>query len=415
MSGGGVPKLPTERAWVGRFGLQGDAHDELTLHGGPHAAVCLFGIEAIERLQSEGHPVAPGSVGENLTTTGIEWSLLPIGTRARVGESLELEVASPAMPCSTQRHNFHDGRFSRMSIEFHPSDSRMYARVLREGEVRPNDPITILPPAADSRASDELLLKRLDRAESKSSIASWRACAETGFQIDIVEDGDIAMSSSTDLHGPPFNHASGLARYPNLLELATAYYDSHRAEGWLWMQEPPWPGAQPTAHMGVYAALPSSIREPDTRGLVSVRVIGPADAAAFSNVRTTTQAGDVDHRDGVDPWRMVYEKLADWPHRFLFLAELDGQPAGGASLHVHARAGWLRGAMVSSEMRGRGIHRALIAARVQKAVELGCDLIGSWAEPAGPSATNLTRMGLQQIGMRRQYKYEPRDGAKTDA
>ena len=75
ISGGGVPKKPVERAWVGVLGLEGDAHRENTVHGGPHRAVCLFGIEVIERLQSEGHPVEPGSVGENLTTSGIEWSL----------------------------------------------------------------------------------------------------------------------------------------------------------------------------------------------------------------------------------------------------------------------------------------------------------------------------------------------------
>ena len=86
ISGGGVPKQPVDLAWVGRLGLRGDAHDDFTVHGGPHQAVCLYGIEAIERLQSEGHPVGPGSVGENLTTTGVEWSTLPVGTRARIGD-----------------------------------------------------------------------------------------------------------------------------------------------------------------------------------------------------------------------------------------------------------------------------------------------------------------------------------------
>src|SRR5215208_7176719 len=112
VSPGGVPKLPVERAWVGRLGLDGDRHTELTTHGGPHRAVCLFGMEAIERLQVEGHPVEPGSVGENLTTTGIEWSLLPIGTRARIGDDLEIELASPTTPCATQKRNFLGGGFS---------------------------------------------------------------------------------------------------------------------------------------------------------------------------------------------------------------------------------------------------------------------------------------------------------------
>jgi len=52
MSGGGIPKRPVDRAWVDRFGLKGDEHEERTVHGGPHQAVCLYGIEAIERLKS---------------------------------------------------------------------------------------------------------------------------------------------------------------------------------------------------------------------------------------------------------------------------------------------------------------------------------------------------------------------------
>src|SRR4029078_2107424 len=85
VSPGGLPKLPVDQAWVGRLGLDGDGHNAQTVHGGPYRAVCLCGIEAIERLQAEGHPVGAGGVGENLTTTGIEWSLLPVGTAVRIG------------------------------------------------------------------------------------------------------------------------------------------------------------------------------------------------------------------------------------------------------------------------------------------------------------------------------------------
>ena len=273
VSGGGVPKMPVDQAWVGRFGLRGDAHDEFTVHGGPHQAVCLFGIEAIERLQSEGHPVEPGSVGENLTTTGVEWSTLPVGTRARIGDTLEIELASPAMPCKTQVGNFIDGRFSRMSIDLHPSDSRMYARVLTEGEVRQGDPITVLPPAPDSRALDELVLYRLDRAEAKSSTASWRAARESGFEIEIVEDGDIAMACAPAIGGPAFNNASGLACY-RIWCMATGF-DRRIAPGWLWMDEPPWPGAQAEALVAVFAADPNAVEQADLVDGLSGRLIGP--------------------------------------------------------------------------------------------------------------------------------------------
>ena len=241
VSGGGVPKLPVDSAWVSLLGLDGDKHREFTVHGGPHKAVCLFGIEAIERLQSEGHPMEPGGAGENLTTTGIqEWSLLPVGSRVRVGSELEIELSSPSNPCATQRANFSDGRFSRISIDHHPSDSRMYARVLREGQVRPGDAVTVMAPDPDSHAAEFLITKRLDRAEHKSSVAAWGAAKQAGIEIDFVEDGDLTMSASTDSPGPAFNHSSGLAHYPNLLPMVTEFYDRHGTTGWrLWADEPP--------------------------------------------------------------------------------------------------------------------------------------------------------------------------------
>ena len=405
VSPGGVPKAPVERAWVGSLGLEGDKHRENTVHGGPHQAVCLYGIEAIERLQSEGHPVEPGSVGENLTTTGIEWSLLPVGTRARIGATLELELASSTTPCKTQIQNFRDGHFSRISIDLHPSDSRMYARVLTEGEVKPNDTITILPPLADSRADVELKLKRLDRAESKSSLAAWRAAADSGFDVRIVDDGDLSMAASPEIHGPAFNHATGLARMPHLVGMATAFYDRNEARGWLITESAPWPDAEVGVTVDVFSALPDEIGEAEVPGL-TIRPIRVGDGPTVMSLQTATGAVGTASSQR-DPWAAVYQRLATHPHRTVLLAELDGVAVGAASLHVQGKAGWLRGASVIPSARGRGIQRALIAARVKLAIERGADLVGACAEPDGPSARNLEGMGMRPIGTRRHYMYVP--------
>jgi MOSC domain-containing protein YiiM/GNAT superfamily N-acetyltransferase len=410
VSEGGVPKLPVERAWVSRLGVEGDRHREYSVHGGPHKAVCLFGIEAIERLQSEGHPMEPGAAGENLTTVGIEWSLMPVGSTIRIGNELEVELSSPANPCNTQRPNFSDGRFSRISIDHHPSDSRMYARVLREGSVQPGDEITVTAPAPDSHASDFLVMKRLDRVERKSSVAAWSAAREAGIEIDFVEDGDLSMCASAEAPGPAFNHSSGLAQYPNLLPMVAEFYDRHGSTGWIWAEELLWEGAQPDTTVGVFAALPDEVTEvPPPAGIV-IRHIGREDADRYISVRSTepgTSGVAGAGEEQPNPWDAVYTILSDWPHRFLFLAELDGKPVGVASLHTNNRTGWLRGALVAPEARGRGIQRALLWARVAKAKDVGCDLVGSWAEPDGPSSTNIERMGLRRVGTRHMYVYTP--------
>lgn len=407
VSRGGVPKLPVERAWVSRLGLAGDGHNERTLHGGPHRAVCLFSVEAIERLQSEGHPVEPGSVGENLTTSGIEWSLLPVGTRARVGAELELELASSTTPCSTQKRNFIDGRFSRISIDLHPSDSRMYARVVHVGEVRPGDEIRLLAPAADSRAADELLLGRLERTETLSSLAAWRAAAAAGFDVRSVEDGELGMAVAPGIPGPAFNHASGLARMPQLVPQAIAFYEQAGSPGWLITEEAPWPGAQAAREFAVFSAPPEDVGKAEPPPWVSIRLSTPAEAPAVIGVFAAD--GQPVAADERSAWRAVQAAFAaDAPRRFVLLAELGGEPVATAALHVNRRTGWLRASAVVPRARGLGLQRALIAARVRLALEQGCDVVGAWAEPDTVSAANLERLRLRRVATRRQYEYVPR-------
>ncbi len=406
VSPGGVPKLPVEHAYVGRFGLDGDGHSEPTVHGGPHRAVCLFALEVIERLRAEGHPIEPGGAGENLTTSGIEWSLLPVGSRVRIGATLELEISSSTTPCATQTANFSDGNFNRILIDRHPSNSRMYARVIREGDVRAGDSIVVTPPK-DGRAADELTLRRLGRAETKSSLAAWRAAADAGFAIDIADDGELAMAAAAGIPGPAFNHAVGLAGLPNLLSVATDFYDRHATPGYLWLEDEPWPDAELTLALNVYAAQPSEVARVEPPADVTIRQLGADEGELYASVESgnATPGGLTD--GAPNPWPSVYANLARHHARQLFIAEIDGAPVANGSLHVSARAGWLRGALTTPRARGRGIQGAMIAARVRAAIEAGCDLVGAMAEPGTTSARNLERLGFRHLGTRRSYVYNP--------
>ena len=144
VSGGGVPKLPVASARVGFLGLEGDDHDDRAGHGGPLRAVSLLALEAIRRVAADGHPIGPGTTGENVTTEGIELGELPAGGRLAIGPEVVIEVTGPVSPCKTIAHSFLDGRFARLSARVHPLDTRVYAQVIREGTVRPGDPIVVL-------------------------------------------------------------------------------------------------------------------------------------------------------------------------------------------------------------------------------------------------------------------------------
>lgn len=142
ISNGGVPKRNVASAIeVTVSGLAGDRQRDLRFHGGPDRAVCLFSQEQIDDLRNQGHPIDRGTTGENLTISGLDWSLVRPGVRLRVGE-VALEITAPAHPCRNIAGSFADGDFSRLSAKIHPGRGRMYARVLTPGTIRPGDPVS---------------------------------------------------------------------------------------------------------------------------------------------------------------------------------------------------------------------------------------------------------------------------------
>lgn len=144
-SGGGVPKRRVSDAKVSRLGLLGDDHNDKKHHGGPEQAVCVYSLEKIQALQLEGHPIDVGTAGENVTVEGIDWELIVPGARIKLGEEVVLEVASFTSPCKTIKESFIDGEFVRISQKLHPGWSRVYARVLAEGEIHFGDHVEVIP------------------------------------------------------------------------------------------------------------------------------------------------------------------------------------------------------------------------------------------------------------------------------
>ena len=151
VSQGGVPKLPVEVGEVSKTGLAGDRCAKSGIHGGPTQALSLLALEVIEKLAREGHPIAPGSTGENVTIRGLDWSQLEPGTRLRLGADLLVEITSYAAPCKTIAPSFSDGNVSRLNQLTAPGQSRLYAEVIREGVIRSGDPVSVEATGSRSR------------------------------------------------------------------------------------------------------------------------------------------------------------------------------------------------------------------------------------------------------------------------
>ena len=138
VSAGGVPKRPISSGFVGALGLVDDRHLE-SFHGGTDKALCLFSLEVIESLAAEGHSIAPGFAGENITVAGIDWSAVVPGTRWLIGAEVEIEITHFTAPCKKNSQWFADRDFSRMSQQRFPGRSRVYARIVTEGMIAPGD------------------------------------------------------------------------------------------------------------------------------------------------------------------------------------------------------------------------------------------------------------------------------------
>jgi MOSC domain-containing protein YiiM len=144
VSPGGLPKRPVAEARVTHEGLEGDAHRNREHHGGLERAVCLFALAAIHGLVAEGHRVTPGALGENVTTEGLDWSTVVPGAHLLLGEHVLLQITKYTSPCFNIAPLFQGRDFSRVSQKRHPGWSRVYARVLLEGRVRPGDHVRIV-------------------------------------------------------------------------------------------------------------------------------------------------------------------------------------------------------------------------------------------------------------------------------
>jgi len=143
ISAGGVPKRAVPSARVTVDGLEGDAHRDREHHGGPERAVCLYALELIEALSGEGHPVTPGALGENLTVAGLDWSALVPDACLGVGDVV-LQITRYTSPCLNITTSFAGGDYSRISQKRRPGWSRVYARVLKGGEIRAGDEARLL-------------------------------------------------------------------------------------------------------------------------------------------------------------------------------------------------------------------------------------------------------------------------------
>jgi ribosomal protein S18 acetylase RimI-like enzyme len=90
----------------------------------------------------------------------------------------------------------------------------------------------------------------------------------------------------------------------------------------------------------------------------------------------------------------------------LYLARVDGEPAGAALLVLEEGLAYLANASTLPEFRRRGVQTALIAARIADARAAGCEEVCSGTTFGSASQRNLQRAGLAVAYTKAVWRFE---------
>jgi MOSC domain-containing protein YiiM len=126
------------------LGLEGDEQADLAVHGGPEKAVYAYAANRFPQWASEFPQLAPrftgGAMGENLTVCGIDESDICVGDIHQAGSAL-LQVCQPRQPCFKFALR-HDNKYLPKAM-VRNGFSGWYYRVLREGQLKAGDALTL--------------------------------------------------------------------------------------------------------------------------------------------------------------------------------------------------------------------------------------------------------------------------------
>lgn len=145
----GIPKRMVPQLSITLEGVDGDFNRWRTEEAGgdPDQAVLLLTVEILTQLRTEGWPVQPGHLGENLTLADLPPDALQPGARVHVGEVV-LEVSKPCDPCTVLYGLPYVG------VDRGPAFLRTlhgrrgwYARVLHGGTINADMPLEVTKPS----------------------------------------------------------------------------------------------------------------------------------------------------------------------------------------------------------------------------------------------------------------------------
>ncbi|MEP1122371.1 MAG: MOSC domain-containing protein [Ilumatobacter sp.] len=150
------------------LGVEGDAHMGARVKHRSRVAkdplqpnlrqVHLIASELLDEVNAKGYGVAPGDLGENITTVGLDLISLPVGTSIRIGDAI-LTLTGLRNPC-VQIGAFAEGLQGEMLGR--DADGKLLRKtgvmavVIHGGVVAAGDSVLVAPPAGEPQAMNAI-------------------------------------------------------------------------------------------------------------------------------------------------------------------------------------------------------------------------------------------------------------------
>ncbi|MFG1921346.1 MOSC domain-containing protein [Cryptosporangium sp. NPDC048952] len=149
------------------LGIEGDAHAGVTVQHRSRVAAdpTQPNLRQVHLIQSElfdeldGFDLAPGGLGENVLTRGIDLLALPTGAVLRLGSEATVEITGLRNPCG-QINGYRSGLLRQVLTKDERGElvrkAGVMGVVLGGGVVRPGDSVTVSLPPLPHRALERV-------------------------------------------------------------------------------------------------------------------------------------------------------------------------------------------------------------------------------------------------------------------
>ena len=142
----GLPKKSINSCKVNFYGLEGDFNQYRNTKklNDPDMALMILSMDILNDLNSEGWPVKPGDLGENLTLKNISYASIKPNQKYKIG-NMELQISFVCAPCYKLKILKYVGKSKKNKfIKTLINRRGWYAKVLKEGKIKTGDPIQLI-------------------------------------------------------------------------------------------------------------------------------------------------------------------------------------------------------------------------------------------------------------------------------